>query len=94
MCDHKGRNIGSQKHTLNAAMLKAFQTPYKRNFLVAFRFQPRRIWLTVAPMEKWMKQALIWAGIIFGLLLVFSLMQGPKNDNAREITYTDFLQRV
>ena len=46
-------------------------------------------------MEKWMKQGLIWAGIFVAVLLVVSFVSGnAAKDTAREITYSDFLNRV
>ena len=46
-------------------------------------------------MEKWMKQGLIWAGIFVAVLLVVTFVQGGgSRDQSRDITYTDFLNRV
>ena len=45
-------------------------------------------------MEKWMKYGLLWAGIIIGALIIFSVIKPSSPDQAREITYSDFLNRV
>ena len=46
------------------------------------------------PGSPWAKSLLIWVGILFGLVLVVQMFEGPRANAGTAIPYSEFIQKI